>query len=152
MFQWRVSEDQSKITQILTILRRRFDNIYCHHQDLCMNTKEMSNTTEQLFEWKCLCMWVCVYMYVSSVSYTHLDVYKRQGQIIWMAMVCWILPSYRFMSEDTVMVSNRHCDTLYVSVHMPMGQLRWRIHHHNYVLYLSTKVNKENTSADYVVK
>ena len=43
-----VSEDRSKITQILTILRRRFDNVYCHHQDLCMKYKRNVNTTEQL--------------------------------------------------------------------------------------------------------
>ena len=35
MFQWMVSEDRS-IIQILAISRRRFDNIYCHLQDLCM--------------------------------------------------------------------------------------------------------------------
>ena len=41
------------ITQILTYLCRPFDKFYCHHQDLCMNTKEMSYTTEQLFAWTC---------------------------------------------------------------------------------------------------
>ena len=30
-----VNEDRS-IVQLLVILRRRFDNIYCHLQDLCM--------------------------------------------------------------------------------------------------------------------
>ena len=53
------------VTQILTYLCRRSDNVYCHHQDLCMNTKEMSNTTEQLFGWTCSCMCVLVRMYVS---------------------------------------------------------------------------------------
>ena len=64
------SEDRS-IIQILAILRRRFDNIYCHLQDLCMkynrNVKH-NETIKYLSE----CVGVC------AVSYTHLDVYKRQ--------------------------------------------------------------------------
>ena len=63
-----VSEDRS-IIQILATLRRRFDNIYCHLQDLCMkyNRNIKHNETIQYLGER-----------VGAVSYTHLDVYKRQ--------------------------------------------------------------------------
>ena len=61
-----VSEDWS-IIQILAILRRRFDNIYCHLQDLCMKYIRNIKHNETI---KYLCervgdVSVCVRMYVS---------------------------------------------------------------------------------------
>ena len=78
-----VSDDRSKTTQILTILRRRFNNIYCRLQDLCMKYKrnvKHNGTIKYLGErirvCECVHVYVCIIVY--AVSYTHLDVYKRQ--------------------------------------------------------------------------
>ena len=78
-----VSEDRS-IIQLLVILRRRFDNVYCHLQDLCMkynrNMKYNETITylgEHVGVCECVRAYACIILYVkaydSSVSYTHLS-------------------------------------------------------------------------------
>ena len=73
-----VSEDRS-IIQILAILRRRFDNIYCHLQVLCMkynrNIKH-NETMKYLGERFGVCE--CVRAYVCIILHVKTDVYKRQ--------------------------------------------------------------------------
>ena len=61
-----------------------FDNVYCHHQALCMNTKENVKHNRSiiyviLFVYVSVCACMCVCASACAVSYTHLDVYKRQG-------------------------------------------------------------------------
>ena len=61
-----VSEDLS-IIKILAILRRGFDNIYCHFQDLCMkyNRNIKHNETIKYLGERVGDVSACVRMYVS---------------------------------------------------------------------------------------
>ena len=68
----RHSEDRS-IIQVLVILRRRFDNIYCHIQDLCMkyNRNIKHNDTiiylgERVGVCECVRACVCIILYVMT--------------------------------------------------------------------------------------
>ncbi len=57
-----------KLHKFLTYLRRRFDNVYCHNQDLCMKYKrnvKHNGTTKYLGEHVHVCECLCVRMYVS---------------------------------------------------------------------------------------
>ena len=66
----RFDGDQSiSITQLLHYLGRLSDNIYCHHQDLCVDNKGNNQTHNQLDE--CVCVWggetVCYFSKIITI-------------------------------------------------------------------------------------